>query len=802
MPTQKANLVLRAAVVAACFSNAVSFAQTAPPAEPTTPAKPAPAAPGAPAAAGAPARPNAATTGTPPAAGQRPAAPGQVQGQAQGQGQRPAQPSGQPSGKTETIEVTERRNANTERRDASASKIIITREDIEQYGDSNLGDVMRRLPGVTVGGRPGRGGPPAMRGMGGGFTQILINGERVSPGFSIEQITPEMVERIEILRAPTAETGTRAVAGTINVVLREPLRQRNNELRGQLVEERGRISPNLSFSRNDTLGPTGTYNITVSLNREDQLTDTATKTLYTDIPSGRVNLAQSTESTSHQERNGVFATSRFQWRLGPGEMFSIQPFLVHNKFTNESNGTLAQQVGSAPAPYATAASKTDGTFNVARAMFMLNKRLAPTLRMELRGGGGQFSSDTNSVLRERAANGNTVLTQATDSDTKDRSWNLVGKLSYAWLDGKHNLVTGWEYEDVKRTDSSTTLLNGAPLLTDFGTDINVETKRKALYIQDEWDPHPQFSTYVGLRWEGIETKSRTLTSPVKNTSSVLNPLAHGVWRFASPSRDQIRVSLTQSYRAPSTQNLVGRPSLNTLFPVPGPNTSVTPDRAGNPSLKPEVANGIDIAYENYLEGGGIISVNVFTRRINDLIRNVTARENVTWASSPRWVTRPQNLGKAVTSGVEFDARFRLPEAIKNAPAINLRTNLSIYDSKVDSVPGPNNRINEQPKMTGNLGADYRFRGTPFSIGGNINWTPGFETRLTDNQLSKTGTKRVIEGYGLWTINSSAKLRLTVANAAPRDLITSNILTQGNESQSETSNGKTARSVALRLEVRL
>lgn len=236
--------------------------------------------------------------------------------------------------------------------------------------------------------------------------------------------------------------------------------------------------------------------------------------------------------------------------------------------------------------------------------------------------------------------------------------------------------------------------------------------------------------------------------------------------------------------------------------MPGPNTSVTPDRAGNPTLKPEVANGIDIAYENYLEGGGIVSMNIFTRRISDLIRNVTSLENVTWATSPRWVTRPQNLGKAVTSGIEFDARFRLPEIIKNAPAINVRTNLSIFDSKVDSVPGPNNRINEQPKMTGNLGADYRFRGTPFSVGGNINWTPGFETRLTDNQLSKTGTKRVIEGYGLWTINSSAKLRLTVANAVPRDLITSNILTQGNEAQSVTTNGKTARSVALRLEVRL
>jgi hypothetical protein len=57
-------------------------------------------------------------------------------------------------------------------------------------------------------------------------------------------------------------------------------------------------------------------------------------------------------------------------------------------------------------------------------------------------------------------------------------------------------------------------------------------------------------------------------------------------------------------------------------------------------------------------------------------------------------------------------------------------------------------------------------------------------------------------YGLWTINSQAKLRLSVANITANDLITSNIVTVGNERQSVTSNGKTSRSVGLRLEVRL
>jgi outer membrane receptor for ferrienterochelin and colicins len=704
--------------------------------------------------------------------------------------------------KTETIDVTGRRTATSDRRDASAAKIIISREDIEQYGDSNLGDVMRRLPGVTTGGRPGRPGPPAMRGMGGGFTQILINGERIAPGFSIEQITPEQVERIEILRAPTAETGARAVAGTINIVLREPLRTLSNELRAGLQIERGKVSPNLSWSRNGSFSPTGTYNFTISPNHNDQLTDTLTNTTYTDIPTGQTTLKQSGFTESHDKRSGVFSSGRLQWRLGPGEQFSVQPFLVYNKIDNTSFSTLNQTIGATPQQYDTQRSHTDGTFRVARVMSMLMKRLDPATRIELRFSGGQFASNNESVLNQFNRAGANTFNQTIESDTKDNSWNLTGKLMRNWLDGKHNAVIGWEIEGVKRTDESVQRINGRPVLANFGDELTAETRRMALYAQDEWDPTPQFSTYFGVRWEEIETKSNNLAAPVDNRSRVVTPLAHGVWRFAAPSRDQIRLSLTQSYRAPSTQNLVARPSLNTLFPVPGPNTLVTPDRAGNPNLKPELANGIDLAYENYLEGGGIISVNLFARDIKDLIRNVTAQENVSWATSPRFVSRPQNLGKARTYGIEFDTRFRLPEIIKDAPAINVRANLSLYNSKVDSVPGPNNRISEQPRVTGNFGADYRFRGTPFSIGGNAQWTQANDLQLTSNQLQQTSTKRVLEAYGLWAVSGTSRVRLTLANLTPHDLITTNTLINGNERQSVVSNGKTALSVGLRFEMRL
>ena len=111
-----------------------------------------------------------------------------------------------------------------------------------------------------------RGGPPRLRGLGGGFTQLLIDGQRVPPGFSLESLTPEQVERIEILRAPTAETGARAIAGTINIVMREGFKLRLNDLRIGTGFENGEFSPGINWSHNDSSGPL-TYTVNASLFR-------------------------------------------------------------------------------------------------------------------------------------------------------------------------------------------------------------------------------------------------------------------------------------------------------------------------------------------------------------------------------------------------------------------------------------------------------------------------------------------------------------------------------------------------------
>ena len=703
--------------------------------------------------------------------------------------------------KLDRVEVTSKRDPTEERRFSTAAKIVIGREEIEQFGDMTLADVMKRLPSVTIGGRPGRGGQIRMRGMGNGYTQILIDGERIPRGFSIDQLSPDLVERIEIYRAPTAETGARAIAGTINIILREPLRQRSDDVRVGATEERGRVQPNLSWTRNDVLGDKGTYNLTLSASRSIPRTDTATETIDTDLATGLPVLAQSLRQIQHDTRNALHASGRVQWDLGPGDQLSLQPFLSMSEGQTQTTGTLFQPFGDIPVPYATSVSTGGSRSTLARLVALAKKRIDESTRIELRASVGTYKSDSNTIVDEYDGAGAGVLDQRMSTSIADRSWSASAK-GFHNLGEKHALTAGVEAEGVNRDENALTYIDGVPSLPGFGGDIEASTLRLAAYAQDEWTPSREWAANAGLRWESIRTRSASFGAPVRNDSDVLTPLGHVVWRFDEPARDQARLSLTRSYRAPTLQNLIAVPTLSTLYPAPGPNTAVSPDRAGNPSLRPERAIGIDLALEHYTTGSGVVSISVFRRDIRDLIRNVVSLETVPWATSRRWVSRPQNIGDATTHGIEFDAKLQLDKVFDDAPPLSIRTNLSVYGSRVSGVPGPYNRIDQQPRASANLGGDYRFRGLPLMVGGNVSWVPPYTVQASDIQSQGFELTRVVDAYALWTIDKTTKLRLSLSNIVPRNYVTTNDVLANGQSQLVVANGPTYRVVGLRLEMKL
>lgn len=743
-----AHLPLRLLSLALSVASVGAGAQPLTPATPATAPQPAePVAAGSPSSAPPPA-PSAEPAAAPPAA--TPAA-------------RPT-----PAPLLPRVQIQGGRLSDTEeRRQSTAAKIVIGRDDIERFGDSTLGEVLRRLPGVTVPGPAGRGGAPRLRGLGGGYTQFLIDGQRAPVGFSIEQLTPDQVERIEILRAPTAETGARAIGGTINIITREGFRIRLNDVRLGLETQRGRVSPNLSWSWNQPMDDL-IANVSASVFQRRQLFSSRTLTIDEDLGTGLVVREQQATSRNEEVRNGLNLTSRLQWRRENGNLLVLSPSLFHIQGTNDRQFTLDQTLGVDPPPYATAQSEQRNRFTNARLNGQWRQRFDDGLRAELNGGGGSWTARFGTRRDEFDPAGQRLRTFDDQGRVDEQTLNLTGKLSRL-IDGNHSVLIGSEVETSRRQEDRTTLQDGVPILTEFGDNLTASSLRLALYGQNEWEISPQWSAYAGLRWEGISTRGTAPDgSQPENRSNVTTPLLHALWKPVAGGRDQVRFSLTRSYRSPTLQNLVSRPSLSARFPVTGPNDPTSPDRAGNSALKPELATGLDVAAERYLPEGGVLSVNLFHRRLTDYIRNVTALESVSWSPVPRYVTRPQNIGGATTQGVELEARFRLDQWVAEAPRTEMRTNLSLYRSRIDRVPGPDNRLSAQPPGTLNIGADHRFRGTPLTAGTTFGWTPGYAARASAGEFSEVGVRRVWDAYALWRFSPNAQLRLSASNLLPRD----------------------------------
>ena len=680
---------------------------------------------------------------------------------------------------TQRVEITGgRENDADQRRQSTAAKIVIGREEIERFGDSTVGEVLKRLPGVTTQGPPGRGGPPRMRGLGAGYTQILIDGQRAPQGFSVESLTPEQLERIEIFRAPTAETGARAIGGTINIVTREGFKVRLNDVRIGAGYENGKVSPGLSWTHNDSID-NFIYNLSASVFNGRRTSESTTTTTDEDIASGAITRQQVDHSTSADNRVGMNLTSRLQWRGEAGDMLMLMPVLFTTRAESKSRFDLTQSIGSTPPLYDLGESENDSRFTSARLNGNWRTRLGGGFRLDMNGGLSDARGANHSIRQERSKAGNVLRTIDDEGSSRERSLTLNGKTSKL-LEGDHSFVSGFEIERLQRTSTRRSLQNGVPLLTEFDETLEASSRRLALFAQDEWQLNANWSAHAGLRWEGITTQGDAGDGPSPtNHSKVLTPLLHAVWKPDPKTRDQVRFSLTRSYKSPTLQNLIARPNISSRYPASGANIPTSPDRAGNPLLQPELARGIDVAFERYLSEGGVLSANIFVRRLNDYIRNVTALETVSWSAQQRYVSRPQNIGDATTKGIELEAKFRLDQVFGDGPRTEVRSNLSLYRSRVDTVPGPDNRLDQQPHATANLGFDHRFRGTPLTLGASVNWTPGYRTQVSELQAVTAGTKRQFDAYGLWVVNPAMQLRLNVSNIAPQDYLSSNTLEVGN-----------------------
>ncbi len=104
---------------------------------------------------------------------------------------------------------------------------IVSEETFGQMVDSNIGNALQRLPGLSVNeSQDGSAGTINIRGIEGDYNSVQIDGNRApsqsgtSRGFDPRQLAADGVTNIEVIKAPTPDRDGDAIGGIVNIVSR------------------------------------------------------------------------------------------------------------------------------------------------------------------------------------------------------------------------------------------------------------------------------------------------------------------------------------------------------------------------------------------------------------------------------------------------------------------------------------------------------------------------------------------------------------------------------------------------------
>ena len=629
-------------------------------------------------------------------------------------------------------------SADTLRQHDTAARIVVSRDELLKYGDPTVLDALKRLPGVSV-----VDNVPRMRGLGAGYTQVLVDGSTPPPGFALDNLSPEMIEKIEVIRSAVAEFSTRAIAGTINVVLRRPASKPSSEWRASLGGAPSRSMDSLSGTRADKSGDMS-YTLSAAINHGD-----LHSAQYTDLQSwdaGGAPLYVRRENQDLAEHIWNASTSaRMSWKPAPGRKLDWMLRAGYSDMRSSSEGGVASLFGPEH-PFAQMPKARINRMGFAGSDVSWSAKQDDGAAFETTLKVSAVRALRHFVRRALTVEGELALDRGNDTSPTGRNAGWKGKYSTP-LRASHNVSTGWEMSYANQGDHERQYEPALPLNPGDPFDRKYHSRLTTFsaFLQDEWEVNENLSVYAGVRREAsVSHTAGSDFAPISGHSGVTSPLMQALWKIPGETKRQLRAALARTYKLPPAYEFVPRRGSNDF------NSPVTPDFSGNPNLRPEVARGLDLAWEYYWTEGALLSVSASSRHISDAIVAMTAFDGQRWVSSPHYI------GSAHSRSLELELKF---------PYKDFKVSFSAgrHFSSIDNVPGPDNRLGQQSPWTGNLLLDYD--DGPWSAGANLALSTGGWSRITSTQSSYSGVQRSAEAFAGYRIDASSKIRLTALNIA-------------------------------------
>lgn len=103
---------------------------------------------------------------------------------------------------------------------------IVAADQIGRFPDANIGDAMKRIPGITIQNDQGEARFGLVRGTAPRLNSVMINGERVPSAeaevreVQLDLIPSDMIQTIEVNKALTPDMDADAIGGAVNLVIR------------------------------------------------------------------------------------------------------------------------------------------------------------------------------------------------------------------------------------------------------------------------------------------------------------------------------------------------------------------------------------------------------------------------------------------------------------------------------------------------------------------------------------------------------------------------------------------------------
>ncbi|MGG4604412.1 TonB-dependent receptor domain-containing protein [Paenalcaligenes sp. Me131] len=546
-------------------------------------------------------------------------------------------------------------------KDAPASISVITREEIERKPVSSLAEILSTLPGVTGGyASTGAQSKIKLRGMPEQYTLILVDGKRQGSSAhtnyrpdlgqqDLDWITPEMIERIEVVRGPMSSLyGSDAMGGVINIITRKTSKVWTG-------------SASSDYSKPDTSNRGDEFKLGVNLSGPIserfglRVGGSVSRRSSDDIPGG--------SSGSRKQNANVLVN----WDITDNQSISI-----------EAAQGIQRSLGS---------SQLNDKGNPIVSAWGSEKMVHTFYGLSHNGTYGQYSSKLNLYHNKYENKGSSIGSNSNET-VLDGSFDLPYTLGVDSL-----LTTGfqWKREELDNADTIGTLPNSSGSTADNSTKLS--RNNWSVFAENQSYLRDDLTLTLGLRMDH-DSKFGSHWSP--RSYLVYHPTSNwtvkgGVSKgFRAPNLKESSPNAATQSRGNGCNGLTGMGYPNN---PPNINGASGCYMIGNADLKPETSTNYELNVGYDYEGWAAEATYFHTDFKNKIDYQPLGYVN------GYWMTRMENAQKARTRGLE--ASVRLPIL----STLSWNTNLTrMFESKNLSTGAD---LLVVPKLTVNSNINWR-----------------------------------------------------------------------------------------------